>query len=103
MSKTKRSILFLISCFLIVCLIVTSVFIISKKFSQNQKQGDVLSIPNNILQLTSSAEKDIIWSGEPNEIIINNNDGTLTKNIYAVPVKFTNGILYYNANVHDRF
>lgn len=90
MFKTKRSILFLISCFLIVCLILTSVFIISKTFSQNQKQEDVLSIPNNILQLTNSAEKDIIWSEEPNEIIINNNDGTLTKNIYAVPVKFTN-------------
>ena len=90
MFKTKRSILFLISCFLIVCLILTGVFILSKTFSQNQKQEDVVSIPNNILQLTNSAENDIIWSEEPNEIIINNNDGTLTKNIYAVPVKFTN-------------
>lgn len=90
MPKTKRSILFFICCFLIVCLIVTSVFVVSKKLSQNQKQESVFSIPNNILQLTSSTEKDIIWSEEPNEIIINNNDGTLTKNIYAVPVKFTN-------------
>lgn len=90
MPKTKRSILFFICCFLIVCLIVTSVFVVSKELSQNQKQENIFSIPNNILQLTSSTEKDIIWSEELNEIIINNNDGTLTKNIYAVPVKFTN-------------
>lgn len=43
MSKTKRNILFFVTGFLVICLVVTSVFIISKTFSQNQKQEDVLS------------------------------------------------------------
>lgn len=89
MIKEKRNTLILVSSFLAVCLIVTSIFVISKTLSQNQKQGNSSSIPNNILQLVNSEEKDIVWNEEPNEIIVNNNDGTFTKNVYAVPVKFT--------------
>ena len=68
MIKTKRSIWLLGSCFLVVCLIMTSIFVISKTLSQNQKQGKSFTIPNNILQLANSNEKDIVWNEEPNEI-----------------------------------
>lgn len=90
MPKTKRNTLICVSCFLAVCLIVTSVFIITKILSHNQNQSDGSIIPNNILKLVNANEKDIVWTEEPNEIIIKNNDGTLTKNIYSVPVKFKN-------------
>ena len=50
MIKEKRNTLILVSSFLAVCLIVTSIFVISKTLSQNQKQGNSSSIPNNILQ-----------------------------------------------------
>lgn len=89
MIKNKKNALIIASCLLAI-IVLANVFVIPKTLPINPRQDDVLSIPNNILQLTSSTEKDIIWSEEPNEIIINNNDGTLTKNIYAVPVKFTN-------------
>ena len=89
MIKEKRNTLILVSSFLAVCLIVTSVFAISKILSQKQKQSNSFSIPNNILQLVNSKVKDIVWNEEPNEIKVNNNDGTFTKNVYAVPVKFT--------------
>lgn len=89
MIKTKKNALIIASC-LLATIILASVFIILKNLSPKTKQDENFSIPNNILQLVNSKEKDIVWSEAPNEIIINNNDGTLTKNIYAVPVKFTN-------------
>lgn len=90
MIKSKRSVLIFVSCFLAICLIIASVFIITKTLSQKPKQDDNFPIPNNILKLVNSNEEDIIWSEEPNEIIVNNNDGTYSKHIFASPVKYVN-------------